>query len=355
MTRRQPAATTLRVFVTALVAALAMGRLPAQGEEQGFAPPGISPAIAARIHWMQFNMVSGRVVASSNLSVPKMLVQSPGRRTQRRETLGIEINGGLCNLEYLLASPTEMLRINMFEGDTLSIHRTQSDQGYSLTFEQRPDRPLALELEQGGATRRWQAQGLWRLYLQEPEIVRDHLMPLLEQLHPSWQLAATAAQIEETLARTQFAHTPKHPNRQRWAQWVVELGSPKFSERETAERELRGAGQAVVPYLQSLDHEQLDAEQAARIRSVIDSLSVDYEDRVDRVTAWLAGDEMVWLALLNRDDPDRRRVAAEQLARILGAPVDFDPDGSEESRQQQIDRLRSQLVAPLPSANEEER
>jgi hypothetical protein len=350
---QQQAGNALRAFNHALMAAIVIGALPAQGEDKELAPPGISPAIAARIHWMQFNMVSGRVVASSNLSVPKMMVQSPGRRTQRRETLGIEINNGMCNLEYLLVSPTDMVRFNMTEGTTLSIRRTLSDIGYALSFAQRPDRPLTLELEQDGVQRQWQAQGLWRLYLQDPEIVRDHLLPLLEQLHPSWQLAATAAQIEETLVRTQFVHTPKRPDRQRWAQWVVELGSAKFSERQNAERELRGAGQAVVPYLQSLDHGQLDAEQAARIRSVIDSLSVEYEDRVDRVTAWLAGDEMVWLALLNREDADRRRVAAEQLGRILGGPVDFDPDGPETVRQQQIDRLRKRLVSPLsPPAGE---
>ncbi len=240
MAQRQLRITMLPACVSALVAATVLAALPARAEDKGLQPLGISPAIAARIHWMQFNMVSGRVVASSNLSVPKMLVQSPGRRTQRRETLGIEINGGMCNLEYLLVSPTENLRINMTEGSTLTIRRTQSDAGYALAFEQRPDRPLTLELEQDGVRRKWQAQGLWRLVLQEPEIVRDHLLPLLEQLHPSWQLAATAAQIEETLVRTPFTHAPKRPDRQRWAQWVVELGSAKFSERENAERESAG-------------------------------------------------------------------------------------------------------------------
>ncbi|MEX2113290.1 MAG: hypothetical protein WD845_08900 [Pirellulales bacterium] len=333
-------------FVSALLAGLILVTVPARGEDKQLTPPGISPAIAARIHWIQFAMVSGRVVASSNLSVPKMLVQSPGRRTQRRESLGIEINGGSCSMEYLLVAPLEALRIDVLDGSTLSIRRTRSMDGYTLDFQQRPDRPLLLALEEGAVKRQWQAQGLWHLYLLEPELVRDHLLPLLEQLHPSWQLADTAAQIEEALVRTQHVHGHQRPERQRWAQWVQQLGSTKFSERESAERELRQAGQAAVPYLQSLSPEQLDAEQSTRIRAIVASLSVAYEDRVDRVAAWLAGDESIWLALLGRDDPARRRIAAEQLGQLLGEAVDFDPDGPAEVRHEQLERLRGRLLEP---------
>ncbi len=330
-------------FVPALIAGVILCASPALGDDNDLAPPAISPTIAARIHWIRFTMVSGRVAAASSQSVPKMLVQSPGRRTNRRESLGIEINGGSCSLEYLLVSPLDALRIEVMDGSTLSIRRTRSTNGYTLEFQQRPDRPLLLTLQEEDAKHQWQAHGLWHLYLQQPEIVREHLFPLLEQLHPSWQLAETAAAIEETLLRTQHVHARQRPEKQQWAQWVQKLGSATFSERESAERALRDAGQAVVPYLQSLSSDRLDAEQSARIRAIVQSLSVDYEDRVDRVASWLAGDETVWLALLGRDNADRRRIAAEQLNQLLGEPIDFDPDGSAEMRHEQLEQLHSRL------------
>jgi hypothetical protein len=311
---------------------------------QGAAPPAIeaSPAIAARMHWITYHMVSGRVVASSGLSVPQMHVQSPGRRTRRRETLSIEINGGLCAIEYDLSAPDDELKISLV-GDRLSIRRTRAGDRYTLDFQQRPDRPLSLVLEQADTKRATEADGFWQLYLAEPQLVRDHLVPLLELLHPSWQLAATGAEIENTLVHTRPARAAAEPDRKTWARLVAALASEKFSERENAERELYRAGQAVVPYLQSLDRARLDAEQGARIRSIVESLSIDYEDRPQRVAAWLAGDQRVWLALMARDDPARRRVAAERLAELLGEPVDFDPDAPADVRQARLSELRTRL------------
>ena len=325
----------------------------ARAEDKLPAPPGISPAIAARIHWIDFSMVSGRIVASSNLSVPKMLVQSPGRRTNRRESLGIEINGGACGMEYLLVSPIETLRIVVTDGNTLTVRRMiTAEERYELSFEQRPDLPLKLIIAKGDQKRQWQAQGLWRLYLMAPEVVREQLIPLLEQLHPSWQLAARAAEIETALFRTERLHVRQPADRRRWAELVRQLASERFAERETAERELRAAGQVIVPYLQSLPSDQLDAEQTTRIRAIVGSLSVEYEDRVDRVVAWLAGDETVWLSLLDRDEsrtaPHRRR----QLAALLGQEIDFDPEAAADVRREQIERLRRRVLGTATHEND---
>jgi hypothetical protein len=274
-------------------------------------------------------------------------VRSPGRRTNRRESLGIEINSGVCSMEYLLVSPVETLRIIVSDGNTLTVRRMiAGDNRYELSFEQRPDMPLTLVIEQGDQKQQWQAQGLWRLYLSAPGVVREQLIPLLEQLHPSWQLAARAAEIEAALFRTERLHARQPSDRRRWADLVGQLASERFADRETAERELRASGQAVVPYLQSLPSDQLDAEQTTRIRAIVASLSVEYEDRVDRVVAWLAGDETVWLSLLDRDDPQQRRTAAAQLSALLGRDIDFDPEASAESRREQVKRLRRRILQP---------
>jgi hypothetical protein len=325
-------------MLLAVMPDFAAGQTPA-------APPAVeaSAAIAARMHWIHFNMVSGRVVATSNLTVQRMLVQSPGRRSRRRESLSIEINGGVCGMQYDAVAADEQLRISLSGGNQLAIRRTRPGEQYALEFQQRPDKPLALRVDRSGDKKSVQADGFWQMYLVEPELVRVHLVPLLELLHPSWQLAATGAEIEDALVRTQQAPAREPPDRKAWQRLVDALGSPKFAERETAQRELYRAGQAVVPYLQGLDRNRLDAEQTARIAAVIESLSVDYEDRVERVAGWLAGDERVWLALLARDDPARRRIAAEQLGRLQGEPIAFDPDGPAETRRQQIEQLRARM------------
>jgi hypothetical protein len=176
--------------------------------------------------------------------------------------------------------------------------------------------------------------------------VREQLIPLLERLHPSWQLADRAAEIEQALFQVERQHARQPGDRRHWSELVGQLASERFADREAAERELRAAGQTVVPFLQSLPPGQLDAEQTRRIRAIAASLSVDYEDRVDRVVAWLAGDETVWLSLLDRPDPDQRRKAAEQLTVLLGQEIEFDPAATAEVRVVQLERLRRHLLQP---------
>ena len=314
------------------------------------APPPIeaSPAITTRMHWIACSMLSGRIVATSEVSVPRMLVQSSGRRQQKRESLSMEISGGVCQMQYDYVAADDRLQLVLSAGSQLLLNRTRPAERYLLKFQQRTERPLVLTIEQGDSKQTWEADGFWQLYLAEPQLVREHLVPLLELLHPAWQLAATGAQIEEALFQTEPIR-PREPQvRQQWAELVASLASSKFSQRENAERELHRAGQSVVPYLKGLDESQLDAEQVARIRAVIAALSVDYEDRVDRVAAWLADDERVWLTLLGRDDPARRRIAADRLAMLLGEPVEFDADAAPETRQSQLDNLRQRLDAIRP-------
>jgi hypothetical protein len=303
----------------------------------------VSTAIATRMHWIGFHMISGRVVGSSNLTVPKTFVQSQSRRSRQRQTLSIEISAGVCGMQYDSLGADERLRITLSASDELQIERKRPNDRYALEFKQSADRPLVLVIEESETRRHYEASGFWRLYLDQPQVVRDHLVPLLELLRPSWQLAASGAEIEDLLIHSPPAPKRGDADRTTWSRLVAELASAKFAERENAQRELYRAGQAVVPYLQSLDQSGLDAEQVARINAVTASLSVDYEDQAERVAAWLAGDERAWLALLDRDDPARRAVAAERLAQLLDAPVEFDAAADDATRGKQIEALRRKL------------
>lgn len=303
----------------------------------------VSAAIAGRMHWIHFHMVSGRILGTSSLSVPKMFVQSSGRRAGPQEVLTLEINGGVCGMQYDANSSAEQIHVALVGGNQLTVRRARPGQKYLLDFDQRPDQPLKLSLEDGAEKRTWQADGFWQLFIAQPAVVREHLVPLLELLHPSWQLAATGDDVEAALLRLAAAPARPQTDRQQWARWVAELASGKFADRENAERELYRSGQIVVPYLQSLDRKQLDAEQLRRIRSIVDGLSVDYEDKVERVATWLAGDDRIWLTLLERDEVSTRRAAAGQLDRLLGEPIDFDPDAAAGIRKEQLARVRAAL------------
>jgi hypothetical protein len=172
--------------------------------------------------------------------------------------------------------------------------------------------------------------------------VRRHVIPDLELLHPSWQLAGTGWAIEEALLL--HAQKPRPLDTGRWARLVDDLGNSRFAERQKAQRELLEIGQITLPFLEGLDTHRLDAEQLSRITTLIEALSVGYEDTADRMATWLVADEQSWLALLRRDEEVKRRVAARQLEVVTGRPIEFDPSAAPNIRRAQIERLQARLA-----------
>jgi hypothetical protein len=166
-------------------------------------------------------------------------------------------------------------------------------------------------------------------------------------LHPSWQLGPTGAALEETLLARAAAGVAI--GTARWARQVDDLASSEFTKRAAAQRELFSAGQVILPYLQALDRRKLDAEQNARVRSLIESLTPGYQDSTERLSVWLAGDAQAWLALLARGEVAKRRLAARQLSMLQGAAIDFDPDADPATREQQWQRLRDRIVRDEPA------
>src|SRR5690606_37035964 len=193
----------------------------------------------------------------------------------------------------------EKLTIELTDGGEFSIRRTRLMPAFAFEFRQPPGKPLTLSVAVDGQETSLQGDSFWHLYLAEPELVRNELIPYLELLRPSWQLAATGAAVEDALVRN--AQQPQAIDTRHWSELVEQLGSDSFSQRQRSERELYRIGQLVLPYLEELDPQAIDAEQTARVSTLVKNLSVNYEDATDRVANWLAADRQVWLSLLDRD------------------------------------------------------
>ncbi len=332
----------LAVATIALVGVVLCARLEA-GEQSVLVP---SPVMAARLRWMQFSMSSGRVTASSLYAGTNMTARNV--EAHRYERLAINLSrtstGGpalVGNLHYEQSNGEEQLEITINDGNQLAIRRTRPADKYVLSFRQSPRQQLALEFEERGAFQTRHAESFWHLCLAEPQIVRQHLIPLLEVLHPDWQLASQAADIEQALIRR--AQTREQPDRRRWTALVDDLASSQFSVRQNAQRELHRTGQVVLPFLQNLDSRSLDAEQTYRVRTLMESLAIDYEDSTDRIAAWLVDDEQVWLSLLSRAELAKRAVAISQLSALVGHPIALDVAAGEDVRRAQLDALRTKL------------
>ncbi len=262
-------------------------------------------------------------------------------------------NGWVIELEY--TSPTEKLSFHFQGDDPVNIHH-QLPQATAASGEKDPSagsatpetivdysqaarQPIKLTVTENGKTRQVEAATVWHLFLLEPDLVNRHLVPILEMLHPNWQLSSQADQLKKSLLKT--AGKVRAADRQRWSELVAQLADDHFAVRQKAERQLRAAGQAVLPYLEALRRSDLDAEQWQRVNEIIDSYDDNHDDTPDRVAERMMEDRSVWLALLDDAQESTRRTAAEQFASIVGQSIEFDPAASAEVCSKQITALRS--------------
>lgn len=313
---------------------------PSVGKSQTPAVPPMPRLLSAdRLRVAEYRLASGRIAATANASLGTTRVE------RRRERLLIQAAAAQVTFSFESNDAGQQLAIALSAGNQLSIRRERAEPKYSLEFEQdsdEGDEGLSLVVRTADAKYDLHGKSLWHLYLEQPELMRQHLFPLLELLRPSWQLAPQAAAVEDTLVRRAPGTRPW--DAPQWTAWVAELGDAKFTVRQEAERLLLSAGPVVAPFLQGLSRKNLDAEQYSRVRNVLDALLDSYEDTVDQTSTWLASDLQVWLSLAARPDPLKRRIAAEQLANLLGEKIDFDAAADDEVRSAQLQRLRERIV-----------
>ncbi len=306
-------------------------------------PVKVSPAIAARMRSVRVEVVAGRIGLVSPRS--RRSSTSTTRSGNRSERLTINTNGQRPTLQYDLTTPQERLKIRAgrdgrFE---ISYHALAETDNYTVEFSQRPNERLTLVVHGKFGSKELHADGLWQMQLSDPAACREHLNPLLELLRADWNLAASADAVEQLLL-AQIVQGDAS-DRARWKELVAQLASDDFSRRRAADRQLREAGPAVVPFLQSLDRDQLDAEQWFRIRRMIASFTGGAdEDTPESVVRRLAPDPRVWYLLLSRDDPAHREHAAARLSRLLGYAIDFDPTADEATRLRQIEQIGRRIV-----------
>ncbi|NQT14237.1 MAG: hypothetical protein HQ582_15890 [Planctomycetes bacterium] len=304
-------------------------------------PPTAMLTEVVRLGWLRARIVSGRITFGATRSGN---MNNAGKSQGHEEQVSIRVAGQNLTASYEMSTADEEFRLDVTGAAEFHVRRAPKgdSQFPAVSLRQVGDKPLNLTLGSPPDDRVYRAASLWHLFLMEPEACRVHLAPLLRSLDRQWNLAGTAKQVEASLRHA--AAEGGLPDPRRWAVLVGQLGDERFSRRAAADRELRAMGRVVFTYLRGLDRDQLDTEQHYRVRRIVMALSANMDnDFPPEIARWLAGDPVVWLALLARDDESTRRLAAERLEALLGEPIEFDPAAEPSVRAEQIERLRERI------------
>jgi len=308
-----------------------------------------SPQMVGPLRLVQFRVISGRFAITSQHNGRSF--SSSTKSNGRDENLSINLSDGMPQMRYELGTADERIVIATAQGSELTVRREPRGDSKEQFLELAQPAHGALSLAIGGKdatdARTVRAASIWHLALAEPEIVPQHVLPLLEILHPDWKLATIAGKLESTML--QIAPQRRAANRQAWSELVADLGSDRYATRIAADRKLRSAGAAVAPYLNGLERDRLTPEQLLSVRRIVTVLARNIsDDTAERVADWLAWDPQAWFVLLSREDETVRRTAADQLALLLDAPLEFDPASEPAVRQRQLEKLQPRF-SPRPT------
>jgi hypothetical protein len=294
------------------------------------------------LRMFQLRVAAGRISAIGPVSHQNLTANA--RDGLRRERLSIDLAGGLPTVTYERRTPDERMSFEIVRGNivTIQVIPRSTDDHPTVVFVQPSEGPLTLTVSINDRTATYDGPSLWHLLLLEPDACREHLIPLLETMRPNWQIGPQAEWIESALCHDNSSQVAV--NRPAWQQSLAAMASDRYLDRERAEQQLRGAGPVVIPFLRAQERSRLDAEQLFRIRRIMRSLASDGdEDTPDRVMPWLTGDPRIWYGLLQRDSAKVRRTAANRIARLLDAAIQFNPDGTPEERKRQLAQMRERF------------
>lgn len=338
MPRRSNRLAVRKTAILAVWAAFSLAAATACGQQSP-----VNPGLAPLLRYFELRVNAGRITARSPHRDRKLESQASNTDAQgniRRERLSITLSGDATTIGYQQTVSDWQLSLEILDGKEVSIRREakNADACVPLVFHQPPVGPLLLRLGEGADQREFVADNVWRLLVANPEACSE-FAPLLELLKPNWHLAETAEAAERSLFASVRAMAEADQTRLR--RLVGELASDKFARRQAAERSLRDAGRKALPFLMSIDWRRLDAEQRFRLERLFRELSGGgVDDTPERVALWLIRDPKLWLKLLERDDESLRRLALEQLERLLGRRLAFDPAADATTRLKQINALR---------------
>lgn len=292
-----------------------------------------------RLNWIRFELVQGRIITRNTRQGQSRSTTATNEKKKLREEVTLKIVGGTPLFQYRYQDVNQTVQIELINNNHLVMKRTPTSDtsGPRIEFQQPEQGPLQITIAEGASSRVYRGKHLWQLMLSHPDPCRKHLYPLLKLLRSDWQLEQWSEQVETNLIRMASYHT--HPEYDQLQQLIEQLANPAFQVRQSADRQLRALGQPVISYLNQLDTEDMTTEQRLRIRRICQSLTTRSGDTPEAVSSWLLSSPRIWFILMNRPENDIRKIAHQQLSRLVQKKLAFSPAASFEERQAQLGRI----------------
>lgn len=135
---------------------------------------------------------------------------------------------------------------------------------------------------------------------------------------------------------------PDDATRQQVQAALAQFDADDFQQREGALQALQKLGQPAAILLMRMDRSKLSPEA----QNGVETFLAPYMPMDPRDAEQRRNDPQFLLDTLYSDDAQLRKLAAEQLAKVTGRRLEFDPDADADKRREQIQALRAAIGSP---------
>lgn len=286
-------------------------------------------SLLIRSRWADIDVCLGQIQTTCIESAQSRIATSGTPGEGSFEKLTIANDTDTPSVFYHVEDERKDIDISVINGNHVTMTQSSNNpQIPPISFHQQSLGKILLHIGQGDALQKYSATSIWHLLLREPEICRQHLIPLLDILIADHHLMEDASQMEKGL--WEKAGQP-HISIDTMRRLIFQMGNEKYDIRKHAMSQFDGLGIQALPFLESLDVMTLNRDQSDGVLRVIRTIKEKYrknpdvgsqKDSVERALLWLFEDPEIWSIFLQRTDPGQHAIALRELQAMFPAKTE---------------------------------
>ncbi|MGI9443401.1 MAG: hypothetical protein ACR2N1_13095 [Rubripirellula sp.] len=235
------------------------------------------------------------------------------------ESITVTSERGVPSLHYVLQTKEQQLTLNVQHAGNVRLESRFLKSGKRAILEQPTFEMIRWSLSDGEHTETRDGATLLHLREHDPEAFDLHFGPLIACLLRGKSLISLMD--ETSLAMVEQARRGGTPSVAEIKGMVELLSAPTVVQRSHAHRQLLTWGTPVIPVLQALGNDDLNAEQRARIRDIRNCLSTFVDDTPASLAKLLVNDRSYWQVTAHRFNEGQVMLANRHLEQFGAAPL----------------------------------
>lgn len=206
---------------------------------------------------------------------------------ERTRSISISTYRGRPTLQFQDSGGDENIQLSFKADRKVDIEQTvgRDQDSYSMSYHQTSDGSISLRVDFGNGREslEFKSQSLWHLATEEPRAFDAYMLPCLNRLEPSWQIARTIEAVRGLKKIPLNKDDAKEFNR-----LIEQLDAELSAERTAAMSELESMGVAAEPRLRQCLTAQLTSQQEQSVKRLLSGLQPSGNDTPMRIAIWLS-------------------------------------------------------------------